>query len=224
MPAQRGPYNEGGVNTPVHTPDQLDQGDKDLVEVPRPDQSEHMLTVYGHGSRMLDLFHSGMPMKHRETVENRGDHVLNISLRDAMRTDGERTAAAINLELSQLMVMNVFALVHAHRLPADQRSRVIRSKMFLKQKLHPDGTPDKSKARFVAGGDQQDKEHRRCTSTHETGCHSVVATGKTGSGVWEILGRPRMHRSAKRSSRDRNVGLSILATYRFVFLVTKSSA
>lgn len=28
--------------------------------------------------------------------------------------------------------------------------------MFLKQKLHPDGTPDKCKARLVAGGDQQD--------------------------------------------------------------------
>ena len=29
--------------------------------------------------------------------------------------------------------------------------------MFLKQKLHPDGTPDKYKARLVAGGDQQNK-------------------------------------------------------------------
>jgi hypothetical protein len=103
-----------------------------------------MQPVYGHRSRMLDLFHSGVPMQHRDTVENRGDHVLNISLREAMRTDGERTEAAINLELTQLMVMNVFAPVHAHRLPVDQRSRVIRSIMFLKQKLHPDGTPDKT--------------------------------------------------------------------------------
>jgi hypothetical protein len=107
----------------------------------------------------LDVARSGVPMQHRDTVENRGDHVLNISLREAMRTDGERTEAAINLELTQLMVMNVFAPVHAHRLPVDQRSRVIRSIMFLKQKLHPDGTPDKYKARLVAGGDQQDKEY-----------------------------------------------------------------
>jgi hypothetical protein len=158
MPEQPGPNNEGGVDTLEYTPDKSDPGDTDLAAVPSPDQPEPMQPVYGHRSRMLDLFHSGVPKLHRDTVENRGDNVLNISLREAMRTDGERTAAAINLELTQLMVMNVFEPVHAHRLPVDQRSRVIRSKMFLKQKLHPDGTPDKYKARLVAGGDQQDKE------------------------------------------------------------------
>jgi hypothetical protein len=100
MPEQPGPYNEGGVETPEYTPDQSDPGDTDLAAVPSPDQPGPMQPVYGHRSRMLDLFHSGVPMQHRDTVENRGDHVLNISLREAMRTDGERTAAAINLELT----------------------------------------------------------------------------------------------------------------------------
>jgi hypothetical protein len=34
---------------------------------------------------------------------------------------------------------------------------IIRSSMFLKMKVYPDGKPDKLKARLVAGGNQQDK-------------------------------------------------------------------
>ena len=48
--------------------------------------------------------------------------------------------------------------VHTSSLTSAQRSSVIRSSMFLKEKFHADGRPDRYKARLVAGGDQQNKE------------------------------------------------------------------
>ena len=44
-----------------------------------------------------------------------------------------------------------------HHLTDGQRKRIIRSKMFLKEKFFPDGTFDKLKCRIVAGGDMQDR-------------------------------------------------------------------
>jgi hypothetical protein len=38
-----------------------------------------------------------------------------------------------------------------------EKMDIIRSSMFLKMKVYPDGKPDKLKARLVAGGNQQDR-------------------------------------------------------------------
>ena len=45
--------------------------------------------------------------------------------------------------------------VHQHMLTYDQRKNILRSFMFIKQKLFPDGSMDKLKARLVADGSQQ---------------------------------------------------------------------
>jgi hypothetical protein len=51
----------------------------------------------------------------------------------------------------------VWTPIDARKLTALQRSRVIRSSMFLKEKFFATGEFEKLKARLVAGGDQQDK-------------------------------------------------------------------
>jgi hypothetical protein len=66
-----------------------------------------------------------------------------------MRTDGDKTAQACNLELSQLMIKQVFAPPHVHKLSAYERSKAIRSKMFLKQQLNPDGSPDAKNSTYT---------------------------------------------------------------------------
>jgi hypothetical protein len=52
---------------------------------------------------------------------------------------------------------NVWTPVDVRRLTPEQRGRIIRSSMFLKEKFLATGEFEKLKARLVAGGDQQDK-------------------------------------------------------------------
>jgi hypothetical protein len=81
----------------------------------------------------------------------------NISVRDALRSQGDEAKRVILKELEQMVVRGVFKPVHRSLLNEHERRSTIRSSMFLKAKYHPDGTFDKLKARLVAGGDQQDK-------------------------------------------------------------------
>ena len=110
---------------------------------------------------ILDIFRSG-PSNYDMSRGAKGKEesvlVYNISVRDALRSHGELAETAMRLELEQMISKQVWRPIHMHQLTPNERSLVIRSKMFLKQKLHPDGSPDKFKARLVAGGDQQDKE------------------------------------------------------------------
>jgi hypothetical protein len=52
----------------------------------------------------------------------------------------------------------VWRPAHVHRLSALDRGRIIRSRMFLKEKYLPTGQFEKLKARLVPGGNQQDKD------------------------------------------------------------------
>jgi hypothetical protein len=61
-------------------------------------------------------------------------------------------------ELKQLVDKDVFEVVRASRLSPQERKAVLRSFMFFKEKYFPDGSFDKLKARFVAGGHMQDRE------------------------------------------------------------------
>jgi hypothetical protein len=81
----------------------------------------------------------------------------NISVRDALRTQGDEAKRVILKELKQMIDRKVFRPVRRSVLTEQERRSTIRSSMFLKAKYHPDGTFDKLKARLVAGGDQQDK-------------------------------------------------------------------
>jgi hypothetical protein len=60
-------------------------------------------------------------------------------------------------KLSQMIDKRVWRPVYVHRLSAQDRGRIIRSQMFLKEKYLPSGQFEKLKARLVAGGNEQDK-------------------------------------------------------------------
>jgi Reverse transcriptase (RNA-dependent DNA polymerase) len=61
-------------------------------------------------------------------------------------------------ELNQMLTKRVWTPVDGKKLTAEQRSQIIRSSMFLKEKYLASGEFEKLKARLVAGGDQQDKD------------------------------------------------------------------
>jgi Reverse transcriptase (RNA-dependent DNA polymerase) len=61
-------------------------------------------------------------------------------------------------ELSQMITKGVWTPIDGRKLTAEERSRIIRSSMFLKEKYLTSGEFEKLKARLVAGGDQQDKD------------------------------------------------------------------
>jgi Reverse transcriptase (RNA-dependent DNA polymerase) len=56
-----------------------------------------------------------------------------------------------------MMDTRVWTAVKLSDLSIRQKMDIIRSSMFLRMKVYPDGKPDKLKARLVAGGNQQDK-------------------------------------------------------------------
>ena len=66
---------------------------------------------------------------------------------------------------------------HLSSLNGTDRTRIIRSQMFLKEKFLPSGVFEKLKARLVAGGDQQDKnlfEDLSSPTVSDNGCVSII--------------------------------------------------
>ena len=86
------------------------------------------------------------------------DMVMNISVRDALRTRGDSAKEVIMTELKQMIARRVWTPVNASSLTPTERSHINRSSMFLKVKYLPTGAFGKLKARLVAGGRQQDRE------------------------------------------------------------------
>jgi hypothetical protein len=86
------------------------------------------------------------------------DMVMNISVRDALRTRGDSAKEVIMTELKQMIARRVWTPVNASSLTPTERSNIIRSSMFLREKYLPTGAFDKLKARLVAGGNQQDRQ------------------------------------------------------------------
>ena len=89
---------------------------------------------------------------------------MYITAKRAMREDPIQTEPAIIKELQNLTDKTVLRGVHLHQLTPDQRKRILRSQMNVNKKVTPsnDGTGrtlDKVKARLVAGGNGQDRNH-----------------------------------------------------------------
>ena len=104
---------------------------------------------------MMDMFRNGTGEE--KTGGEYSDYVMNITVKKALKTRGEGAKRVILKELSQMMSKKVWEPVHVSSLNGTDRSRIIRSQMFLKEKFLPTGEFEKLKARLVAGGDQQDK-------------------------------------------------------------------
>jgi hypothetical protein len=80
-----------------------------------------------------------------------------MSVKKALQQRPAEAKAAITSELAQMLRLHVFKPVLKSTLSDEERRRVIRSSMFVKEKWAPSGEFLKHKARLVAGGDLQDK-------------------------------------------------------------------
>ena len=105
---------------------------------------------------MLEFFRRGgtdIALMGRESLQPVGES-YNITVREAIRTRGEEAERVIMKELNQMITVTkrVWTPIDGKRLTAEERSRVIRSSMFLKEKYLVSGEFEKLKARLVAGG------------------------------------------------------------------------
>jgi hypothetical protein len=103
---------------------------------------------------------TGIVLMGRDSIQPVGEsegRVFNITVREAIHTRGEKTVPVIMKELNQMISKRVWTPIDGNRLTAEERSRIIRSSMFLEEKYLASGQFEKLKARLVAGGDQQDK-------------------------------------------------------------------
>ena len=84
-------------------------------------------------------------------------NALKMSVASALRKHHSESRTAILSELQQLVNKGVWEVIAKSSLSKKQLIAVIRSSMFLKEKFDAAGRFQKLKARFVAGGDTQDK-------------------------------------------------------------------
>ena len=95
-----------------------------------------------------------------------------LSVKKALRQNEHASKKAILAELQQMVTKKVWELVERSKLTKKQLRSVIRSSLFLKDKFDAAGNFIKVKARFVAGGDSQDKSLYEALSsptvTHES--------------------------------------------------------
>ena len=109
-----------------------------------------MMDMFRRGGVEMALSTSVLESIERKIGGNLSDYVMNITVKQAMKTRGEDAERVIMKELSQMVDKRVWR--HTHRLSALDRGRIIRSQMFLKEKYLPTGEFEKLKARLVAGG------------------------------------------------------------------------
>jgi len=86
------------------------------------------------------------------------DRVFVISVRKALRERESGATEVMMAELQQIHRKKVWRAVDTKKLTAEEKGKIIRSSMFMKDKYVASGAFDKFKARLVAGGNGQDRE------------------------------------------------------------------
>jgi hypothetical protein len=64
----------------------------------------------------------------------KAETAMNITVREAIRTQGDDAERVIMKELNQMLTQRMWTSVDGKKLTAEQRSQIIRSSMFLKEK------------------------------------------------------------------------------------------
>jgi hypothetical protein len=115
-------------------------------------------------SKVLDAMVDDQNRKDRRSgrkseLPKRYKVAANVSLKEALANANTMKAAleATVDEFAVILDNAVFDAQFSHLLTKEQRMRILRTKLFLKEKFTPDGVFERLKARLVTGGDMQDK-------------------------------------------------------------------
>ena len=82
---------------------------------------------------------------------------MNITVTRTIEELGDEARESISKNYDSYGKKRAWTPVNVKRLKSDQRRRVIRSSIFLKQNFDAEGNHDKLKSRLVADGHMQDK-------------------------------------------------------------------
>jgi hypothetical protein len=96
--------------------------------------------------------------------------VNRMTVRESVAKYGQAADDALTKEFKQMVDMEVFTMLRAEDLTADERKRIIHSSAFLKEKLDDNGNFASIKARWVGSGNEMDKD------LYESGSPPTVAT------------------------------------------------
>jgi hypothetical protein len=101
-----------------------------------------------------------------------------MGLRPAVKRYGDKAVDSVIKELRQMEAKEVWCPVRVSDLSRDQRKRIIRSYLFIREKYDASGSFDKLKSRLVAGGDSQDPSlyPDRSSPTADVASVFIVAT------------------------------------------------
>ena len=90
-------------------------------------------------------------------ANDHSQHSYNLSIKGAIKSRGDIAVKALFTECPSLFGKSTFHPVSKKTLTEEEMRSVIRSSCYVKEKMAPEGTVEKVKARLVAVGDQQDK-------------------------------------------------------------------
>ena len=133
---------EMGVSTDV---DMIEQQDEEQPSEPEQTQRRSILDMFRNGTNETALTVSAQGITEKIGGEL-GEHIMNITVKQALRTRGVEAEKVIMKELSQMIEKKVWCPVTLSSLSSVERSRIIRSQMFLKEKFLPTGEFEKLKA------------------------------------------------------------------------------
>lgn len=92
-----------------------------------------------------------------ETSREKHHSAYNMTIMKALKTFGKKANSSMLKEMLSIDEKGVLKQVRVRDLTSKQIKKIIRSKMFLKEKYLSTGEFEKLKARFVAGGHLQDR-------------------------------------------------------------------
>jgi Reverse transcriptase (RNA-dependent DNA polymerase) len=105
---------------------------------------------------VLDFFRKGgtdLALMSKEVMRcvqctDNAEHVMNITVSEAIRTRGDEAESVMIKELGQMVNKKVWTPIDGKNLTAEERRRIIRSSMFPKEKYLASGEFEKLKARL----------------------------------------------------------------------------
>jgi hypothetical protein len=134
---------------------------------------DSLQSLQQHPSRGVPVRSHAIDLVDDAPQRYRNDSAFTISVTAALRDRRDEATPVIMAELKQMLDKRVWHGVHTQDLSKKQRSAIIRSSMFLKDKYLASGAFERFKARLVAGGNQQDKRLYEDLSSRRLSLHHL---------------------------------------------------